>query len=190
MQNETDWVLYIYYFCVSSTERRKNAPTYIAAFREKYIDSLHIHVSSQHQSFPQIQTVRRISRLLMLLPSITVSGLMSWIQFFYIENFQLLSQQEDDTVQFLALFNIANLNGLPYELHSHHSMSLQSEDADPKKVRNSRQKFKIWSWISAAIVTSRSLFAFIGSSFHNNVICFDAMLITLQIFISCLFRAL
>ncbi|CAD6191959.1 unnamed protein product [Caenorhabditis auriculariae] len=67
--------------------------------REKYSNSLSELV--QRATPSKQAALERISSMMLLLPAI-----------------EGLVRKEDDNVQFLAIFDMANLNGLPYEIHT------------------------------------------------------------------------
>ncbi|KIH48244.1 hypothetical protein ANCDUO_21689 [Ancylostoma duodenale] len=45
---------------------------HVTAVRNKYIDALYLHIQNEHPGFSAIEVAQRISKLLLLLPSIEV----------------------------------------------------------------------------------------------------------------------
>ncbi|CAI5449496.1 unnamed protein product [Caenorhabditis angaria] len=72
---------------------------HIQATRDKYTQALCEFVRFKIGS--DLMSMERIGSLMLMLTTV-----------------ETLTRQEDDNVQYMALFNLAGLNGLPYELHS------------------------------------------------------------------------
>ncbi|EFO94915.1 hypothetical protein CRE_09416 [Caenorhabditis remanei] len=82
---------------------------------EKCIDALYEHIQLQHPDFTPQQISMRISKILLLLPSL-----------------EHLTQKVDDNIQVLALFQLPCLSGLPYKIHCSMKQIVFDEQNDEK----------------------------------------------------------
>lgn len=92
--------------------------------REKCVAALYDYICAKEagdEPERHFKVTNRLSKLFLVMPSVEV-GLLSR------QSSQRIAQQEDDNVTFLTLFNRADLNGLPYEIHSRKTRSATSFD--------------------------------------------------------------
>ncbi|KAF8376431.1 hypothetical protein PRIPAC_82860, partial [Pristionchus pacificus] len=73
----------------------------VIRIRDRLTDSLYTHIRETKPELSLSKTMERVSHILLMLPSVSK-----------------IASEEDSAVQALAVFDVGNMHGLPYEIHS------------------------------------------------------------------------